>query len=54
MHQAGTRTWARDGDTRRLPEWVRVPVYAGFEFVERGRRGTRGKDIRAFLVASRV
>jgi ubiquinone/menaquinone biosynthesis C-methylase UbiE len=27
---------------------------AGFEIVERGRHGTRGKDIRAFVVARRV
>ncbi len=32
----------------------RAMTDAGFEIVERGRHGTRGKDIRAFLVARRV
>ncbi len=32
----------------------RAITAAGFEIVERGRHGTRGKDIRAFLVARRV
>jgi ubiquinone/menaquinone biosynthesis C-methylase UbiE len=35
-------------------ELERTITDAGFEIVERGRHGTRGKDIRAFLVARRV